>query len=271
MRKLTHTHLLLWTMSLMIFPLIGLGEFNHNEWNRLLKEHVVSIRGGQVTQVDYDGFLRSREDLRNYLADLSRVDRPQFNAWGKSEQLAFLINAYNAWTVEVVLTRYPQLESIRDIGLFPSSVWRKNIVKLFGDKHSLDDIEHKMIRGSGLYEEPRIHFALNCAAIGCPALRVEAYVGVHLDRQLEEDTELFLIDRSRNYFLNGKLYISPIFDWYREDFENGWSGIKSVSQFLSSYRKQLGLNPEAYLDLQRDNIPLKFLEYDWSLNRIVAD
>ena len=104
-------------MSLMIFPLIGLGEFNHSEWNRLLKEHVVPIKGGQVTQVDYDGFLKDREELGNYLINLSRVERLQFNSWEKSEQLAFLINAYNAWTIEIVLTRYPNLESIRDIGL----------------------------------------------------------------------------------------------------------------------------------------------------------
>ena len=94
MRKLTHTHLVLWAMSLMIFPLIGLGEFNHSEWNRLLKEHVVPIKGGQVTQVDYDGFLKDREELGNYLISLSRVERLQFNSWEKSEQLAFLINAY---------------------------------------------------------------------------------------------------------------------------------------------------------------------------------
>ena len=161
MRKLTRIHLLLWTMSLMIFPLFGLGGFNHDEWDRLLKEHVVSIKGGQVTQVDYDKFLQSRENLRNYLTDLSRVDRLQFDAWEKSDQLAFLINAYNAWTIEVVLTRYPNLESIRDIGLFPFSVWRRRVVKLFDDSYSLDDIEHEVIRGSGLIDEPRIHFALN--------------------------------------------------------------------------------------------------------------
>jgi len=271
MRKLINIHSLLWAMPLMIVPLVGFGEFNHVQWDQLLKDNVVSIRGGQVTKVDYDGFIRSREDLRNYLAGLSRVDRTQFNSWSKSDQLAFLINSYNAWTIEVVLTRYPELESIRDIGLFPFSVWRKNIVKLFGDKLSLDDIEHKMIRGSGLYEDPRIHFALNCAAIGCPALRAEAYVGTYLDRQLEEAVELFLTDKSRNYFLDGKLYISSIFDWYREDFEKGWLGISSVCQFLISYKRQLDLSSDSKFCTQKSETRLNFLEYDWSLNRIVVD
>ena len=271
MKKLTRTHLVMWTMSLMILPLTVLGEFNHYEWNRLLKEHVVSFKGWQVTQVDYDGFLKDREKLGNYLIGLSRVERLQFKSWDKSEQLAFLINAYNAWTIEIVLSRYPNLESIRDIGLFPFSVWRKRVIKLFDDSYSLDDIEHEVIRGSGLFEEPRIHFALNCAAIGCPALRPEAYVGRHLDQQLEDSTKLFLTDKSRNYFLDGGLYISSIFDWYGEDFEKGWLGINSVCQFLSLYKRQLDVSSDTKFCKQADEIPLNYLDYDWSLNRVLAD
>ena len=176
---------------MLVLPLTCLAHFNHEKWDRLLKDHVISIRDGQVTQVDYDGFLKNKGILDNYLADLSAVRHADFDSWETSEQLAFLINAYNAWTIQVVLERYPNLDSIREIGLFPFSVWRRRVVKLFGDRYSLDDVEHEMIRGSGLFEDPRIHFALNCAAVGCSALRPEAYVGARLSQQFENNTRLF--------------------------------------------------------------------------------
>ena len=233
MEVLQNTSSSFWATVLLVFPLSCFAQSNHEKWDRLLKDHVISIRDGQVTQVDYNGFLKNKRILDNYLADLSAVGRMDFDLWKKSEQLAFLINAYNAWTIQVVLARYPDLDSIREIGLFPFSVWRRRIVELFGDRYSLDELEHEMIRGAGLFEEPRIHFALNCAAVGCPALRPEAYVGSRLYKQLEDNTKLFLSDKSRNYFMDGTLYVSRIFDWYREDFEKGWLGIDSVCQFLT--------------------------------------
>ena len=154
-----------------------LNAFDHSAWDKLLKENVTVIRGGQVTQVDYDGFLHQRRELQEYLESLSKIQKADFDEWDESKQLAFLINAYNAWTIKLILTRYPKLSSIRQIGLLPISAWRKDIVELFDAKYSLDDIEHGMIRGEGNYNEPRIHFAVNCAAIGCPALRPEAFVG----------------------------------------------------------------------------------------------
>ena len=260
-----------WTVCLGIFPLICFAQFNHEKWDRLLKDHVVSIRDGQVTQVDYDGFLKDRKKLMDYLGELSAVGREDYDSWQKSEQLAFLINAYNAWTIQTVLTRYPNLESIREIGLFPFSVWRRRVVELFHDRYSLDDVEHELIRGSGLFEEPRIHFALNCAATGCPALRPEAYVGAYLYQQLEDNTKLFLTDKSRNYFFGNTLYVSRIFDWYQEDFEKGWLGIFSVCQFLESYKKQLGVSLDSNFCLQTGDIRFDYLGYDWSLNRVISD
>ncbi len=266
-----YTYLSFWTMLSTIFPLICFAQFNHEEWDRLLKDHVVSFRGGQVTQVDYDGFLKDRKKFMDYLGQLSAVQREDFDSWQKPEQLAFLINAYNAWTIQVVLTRYPDLESIREIGLFPFSVWRRRVVELFDDRYSLDELEHEMIRGSGLFEEPRIHFALNCAATGCPPLRTEAYVGARLYQQLEDNTKLFLTDKSRNFFFEDTLYVSRIFDWYQEDFEKGWLGIVSVCQFLNSYKKQLGVSVDSNFCLQTADIGLSYLDYDWSLNRVIID
>ena len=260
-----------WPAVLLVFPLTCLAQFSHEKWDQLLKDNVVSISNGQVTQVDYDGFMNNKRILDNYLGDLSAVKRADFDLWEKAEQLAFLINTYNAWTIQVVLARYPGLESIREIGLFPFSVWRRRVVELFGDRYSLDDVEHKMIRGSGLFEEPRIHFALNCAAVGCPALRPEAYVGSRLYRQLDDNTKLFLTDKSRNYFVDETLYISRIFDWYQEDFQKGWLGIDSVCQFLSSYKEELEINLDANLCFHTDDTRPNYLEYDWSLNRVTFD
>ena len=242
------------------------ANFDHAPWNALLKEHVRVIDGGQATQVNYEGMLADRDRLRIYLDQIASVKRGDFDNWQQSEQLAFLINTYNAWTVELVLTEYPDLESIREIGLFPFSAWRRNFVSLFGGQISLDDVEHGMIRDWGIYNEPRIHFAVNCAAIGCPALRAEAYVGHRLERQLEENTKLFLQDRSRNYFSEGRLYVSRIFDWYREDFEQGWLGVNSVSEFLARYANEIELTENGLSQLEQKDIRIRYLRYDWKLN-----
>lgn len=243
------------------------GQFDHNAWDNLLKTHVEKINGGQATQVNYGGMLRDRGQLRAYLDQLADISREEFDRWSHEDQLAFLINTYNACTVELILTEYPDIRTIRQIGFFPFSAWRRDIVELFGDEMSLDDVEHGMIRGWGIYNEPRIHFAVNCAAIGCPALRAEAYVGSRLEEQLEDNTKLFLMDRSRNYFENNQVYISSIFDWYEEDFEQGWQGVNSVGEFLSRYGSELGI-PQSYLGRLRQNqIPIRHLDYDWDLNR----
>lgn len=249
------------------FPSSLLAQFDHSQWDSLLKKYVLIIDGGKATQLDYDGMLTDRHALQIYLDKIATVERSEFDSWPLDDQLAFLINTYNAWTVELILTEYPDLRSIRQIGFFPFSAWRRNIVQLFGENHSLDDVEHGMIRGWGIYQEPRIHFAVNCAAIGCPALRSEAYIGERLEEQLEDNTKLFLSDSSRNYSSYGQLYVSRIFDWYAEDFESGWQGVDSVSEFLSGYAVELELS-EAVISQLRDNaIRIRFLNYDWNLNR----
>lgn len=259
------------SLILVLILLFGsnqmLNAFDHTTWDKLLRENITVINGGQVTQVDYDGFLDQRSELQEYLMNLSEIQKVDFDGWGEGTRLAFLINAYNAWTIELVLTRYPNLRSIRQIGLLPISAWRKDIVELFDTKYSLDEVEHGMIRAEGIYNEPRIHFAVNCAAIGCPALRPEAFVGEKLEEQLEESTKLFLADKTRNYSDGGKLYISSVFDWYGEDFEKGWQGINSVAQFLYLYAEELRLDEEMKEKLFTNQLELHYLKYDWNLNR----
>lgn len=259
------------SLILVLILLFGsnqmLNAFDHTAWDKLLRENITVINGGQVTQVDYDGFLHQRSELQEYLMNLSEIQKVDFDGWDEGKRLAFLINAYNAWTIELVLTRYPNLRSIRQIGLLPISAWRKDIVELFDTKYSLDEVEHGMIRAEGIYNEPRIHFAVNCAAIGCPALRPEAFVGEKLEEQLEESTKLFLADKTRNYSDGGKLYISSVFDWYGEDFEKGWQGINSVAQFLYLYAEELRLDEEMKEKLFTNQLELHYLKYDWNLNR----
>ena len=242
--------------------------FDHSGWDTLLKQYVVSLRDGQTTQVNYTGMASDHLALKQYLTSTSSVSRATFDSWSETEQLAFLINAYNAWTVELVLSGYPEIESIKDLGSFFSSPWSKRFIPLLGETRTLDDIEHSLIRGSGRYNEPRIHFAVNCASIGCPALRIESYVAEKLDEQLEDATRRFLSNREQNRLVDNTLLVSSIFKWYREDFEQGWRGMKTLSQFFAYYRQSLNINQRTVDQLSTDTIDIEFLDYDWRLNKM---
>lgn len=200
----------------------------HPAWNGLLQKNVVLVSGGNASQVRYAAFARERAALTSYLAALSAVTPGEFEGWSKTRRLAFLINAYNAFTVELILTRYPDLKSINDLGSAFSNPWRREFVPLLGSTRSLDDIEHGMIRG--VFDDPRIHAAVNCASVGCPMLRNEAFVAEKLDAQLDDSLARFLADASRNRYdaARGVLQVSRIFDWYRGDFEKGHQGIASL-------------------------------------------
>lgn len=255
-------------LTLVFLPIAALADFDHGDWDNLLREHVKERGGGVATQVDYGGMASDRSKIRTYLSKLSAVSRSDFDAWSEPAQLAFLINAYNAWTVDLILDDYPDIDSIRDIGFLLSSAWNQDVANLFGESVTLDEIEHEMIRGWGIYNEPRIHFAVNCAAIGCPALRGEAYTQERLEMQLDDSTKKFLSDRSRNYLDNGRIYISRIFDWYEEDFEQGWGGVNSVGEFLANYSAELALDTQTAQELRVGDIRIRYLRYDWGLNDI---
>ncbi len=240
----------------------------HQAWTALLQRHVVWLPGGHESRTWYAGFQRDHAALKSYLESLSAVGESDFSAWPKAQRLAFLINAYNAYTVELVLTRYPDLKSIRDLGSVFSSPWKKRFFTLLGQPRSLDDIEHGMIRAKGAYDDPRIHMAVNCASIGCPALRDEAYEEEQLDQQLEDQVQRFLSDRKRNRYSAqaGALEVSRIFDWYGDDFGRGYRGATSVKGFLAQYANLLSDDPGTQSRVREMRAPVKFLEYDWSLN-----
>lgn len=245
-------------------------DHQHTAWSALLKKHVVLLGGGKASQVRYAGFATDQASLRSYLAALSSVNAAMFDAFTKAQQMAFLINAYNAFTVELILTRYPKLESIKDLGSLLQSPWKKEFVPLLGKSMSLDGIEHGVLRARGRYDEPRIHFAVNCASIGCPALREEAFVADRLEVQLEEQTRRFMSDRSRNRWNADKqrLEISKIFDWYGEDFRLGHKGINTLAAFCARYADVLAEAPADRERIRAMTAPIAFLDYDWKLNDV---
>lgn len=238
---------------------------SHAGWNRLLGAHAQWNAAGTATSVDYAGFGRDRPELVRYLAGASSVELAQFRRWSQSEREAFLINVYNAATVELVLTRYPDLKSIKEIGGLFMSPWKLPVLPLLGRRRSLDDIEHTLLRGATDYDDPRIHFAVNCASLGCPALRPEAYLGARLDAQLDDQTRRFLRDRSRNRYdtRSAGVQVSRIFDWYDGDFDAHADG---VNAFLARYPAELGLDAEAVKRLRAGRMPVTFAAYDWRLN-----
>ena len=258
-----------WVVLVVLFcsMRVAAEPLNHQVWDELLQSHVVVLHSGRATQVDYASLAQERERLSAYLTQLGGVSQNQFDSWPKSEQLAFLINAYNAWTVELILRHYPSIESIRDLGSWFSSPWKQEFIPLLGATRSLDDIEHNLIRGSNRYNEPRIHFAVNCASIGCPALLPEAYTGTALEMQLDRATRSFLSDSTRNRLRGDELQVSKIFKWYGEDFERPWQGAHSLESFLALYQQELNLSEIDVARLLNGDIDIEFLDYDWGLNQ----
>jgi hypothetical protein len=249
----------------ILFPPVAQAAFDHShaQWDALVKRHVRFLPDGYASQTDYRGFQAERPALQRYLASLSAVPRNEYEGWSKPQQLAFLINAYNAFTVELVLTRYPDLKSIRDLGSFLRSPWKLKFFSLLGEKRHLDELEHELIRAPGVFDEPRIHMAVNCASVGCPALRDEAFVAARLDAQLEDGVVRFLSDRSRNRAGARALEVSKIFDWYGDDFAKR-SG--SVARWLAPYASRLADDRAVQQAVQQAALPVRFLDYDWALN-----
>ena len=257
----------LFAILLLLSPGLSSAAFDHShaQWDALSKNHVVWLPGGHASQVDYGGFKADRKGLKSYLDGLSAVTQSEYDGWKKPEKLAFLINAYNAYTVELILTEYPNIRSIKELGSLITSPWKKRFFSLLGKPRSLDDVEHGMIRAPGAFDEPRIHMAANCASIGCPALRSEAFVAGKLDAQLEDSVVRFLSDRSRNRFKpqNGRLEVSKIFDWYGKDFA-AKSG--SVEAWLAQYADKFADEPKHQQAIRDRKAKLEFLNYDWALN-----
>lgn len=262
---------MMFLLTLLLAPITQAFEHTHDTWSTLLQKNVSYANKPHATVVNYSGFKQQEVQLDNYLSTLSNVTYANFNTWPKDAQLAFLINAYNAWTIKFILSKWPDIESIKELGSFFSSPWKKKFIPLLGKKRSLDNIEHDLIRGSQRYGDPRIHFAVNCASIGCPALRNEAYTADRLNEQLESQTIGFLSDKTRNYLKGNSLYLTPLFKWYRDDFTDNAMGYKSVEAFIAKYRTAITQNDNQARKtlealLKKGSIDIEYTPYNWDLN-----
>ena len=252
-------------------------DHEHKAWTVLLKKHVVLVDGGKASQVRYAEFAKDRAALKAYLASLSTITQQEFDGWSKAQRMAFLINAYNAHTVEKILARHPDIQSIWDFGKVFGNPFKDRFFTLLGREFSLDAIEHETLRKPGAYDEPRVHYAVNCASIGCPMLREEAYIAARLEAQLEEQAQRFLSDGTRNRYnpASGRLEVSRIFDWFKEDWTSGYRGydgngpaIQSREQYFARFAGLLAGDPEHQRLVREQRAGIGFLEYDWRLNDI---
>jgi hypothetical protein len=251
-------------------------DHSHVAFSALLKKHVVLVEGGKTSKVNYVELGKDRDALKGYLETVSKVSEAEFNGWTKPQRMAFLINAYNGFTLELILQNYPT-KSIKDIGGTFDDRWKRKFFKLFGQDSYLNKVEHEMLRKPGAFDEPRVHFAVNCASIGCPALREEAYTADKIDKQLEEQAVRFLSDRSRNRYdtKSGKLEVSMIFKWFKEDWESGYKGfdgktpaIKTREDYFARYAKLLADAPADQQKVADGKATVSFMDYDWSINAV---
>jgi hypothetical protein len=202
--------------------------------------------------VNYAGFKAEEARLDRYLEVLGQADPESLP---RQEQFAFYINAYNAWTIKLILTGYPGLKSIKDLGGLFQSPWAKEFVRINGKTLSLDDIEHNILRPR--FKDPRVHFAINCSAKSCPPLFTEPYRGDMLDAQLTRVTADFLNGPANSRLEGNLLWVSSIFKWFTEDFNNDVVGF---------YQKYAQGDLKQKLEAGRGRIEVKYLDYDWSLN-----
>ena len=241
---------LLLLLTFIILPITSqaYAQSYADDYDGLLKDYVKPATGDGISYngVDYNSWAKDARHAKVRDAVLA-IDPDSLTS--KEEKLAYWINAYNILTIDLI-TRTGEQKSIKELGSIFKSPWDKYDWEIAGKKYTLNNIEHDTIRKMG---EPRIHFAVNCAAKSCPDLRAEAYRADKLDAQLDEQTNLTLDNDTKGFSKgNGnEVRVTKIMDWYGEDFDNG-----DVGSWLAAYRP----------DTVDAKTNVKFLKYDWSLN-----
>jgi len=243
--------ILIFILALCIFSNLAPSGWSKASVDNSLYGEILSkyVKNGVV---DYQGFKNDEALLNKYLEALENVE---VNSLSRDEQFAFYVNVYNAWTVKLILSAYPEIESIKDLGNIFKSPWEKEIVRINGRVLTLDDIEHKILRAQ--FKDPRVHFAVNCASKSCPPLISEPYEGSTLNRQLDDATRAFINDPKSNYLKGNKLYVSRIFEWFAEDFNDDVVGF-FLRYAEGDFKKEL--------EAKKDKLKIVYLSYDWSLN-----
>ena len=239
----------------------GAFDHRHEAWTAILKAHV---RGDRF---DYAALQKDRAALDRYLRSLEAVTREQHDGWTREQRYAFWIDVYNAYTVSLVAEKHP-VDSVKDIGTLWTEVWDLELVPLAhlhpeakGTKLTLNDVEHRILRP--VFRDARVHAAVNCASIGCPPLRAEAFVAEKLDAQLDEQARAWLADPARNRYdrAKGRVEVSKVFEWFEEDFVRDAG---SVQAWIARYA------PPAEAQWVRDakKLAVDHLDYSWKLNGV---
>ena len=228
---------------------------DHGAWDRLLKKHLI-VRSGRANLVRYGRFTDAdKTALAGYITKLENTPISRYN---RREQLAYWINLYNALTVKVILDHYP-VRSIRDIdispGLFADGPWGKKLLRIEGHAVSLDDIEHRILRP--IWRDPRIHYAVNCASIGCPDLFPEAVTAANSDAYLTRGAREYINDPRGATVEDGRLTVSSIYKWFREDF--GGTEAAVIAHLKRYARPGLAVSLKGVSSVSNDR-------YDWTLN-----
>ncbi len=238
------------------------ASLDYKDYETILRSYV-----NDAGLVDYLALQANAQPLEDFVAKLGAISPSSYDAWSEPDKIAFLINAYNAITLESIIKQRPLKGSIKDI----FGVWNFNKHQVAGKSLTLDNIEHDILRKD--FQEPRIHAALVCAAISCPLLRQEPYRGERLNEQLEDQVNQWLssdhglkIDRTQN-----KVAISALFKWFGEDWQAKYN---SSDKFTGSDKERAALNfISRYVSsedrdyLAAGNYQVEYLDYDWSLNR----
>lgn len=227
-------------------PLSATQSVDHTIYAELLNRYVSNGK------VNYKELKKEELRLEKYLENLSSVNPAELS---RNERFAFYINAYNAWTLKLILDHYPGIESIKDAGTLLSSPWKKKIARINGDVISLDTIEHDILRP--VFKDPRVHFAINCAALSCPPLANYPFNGRNLDQQLNTQTRKFINDSKSNFIEGEILWVSRIFKWFEKDFDN------EIIAFFEAYAED---ELKQRLNGLKERINVKYLDYNWSLN-----
>lgn len=241
---------------LLSMPL-AFGSNELKEYAQLLNQHV---KNGFV---DYAAIQKSPDTLISSIKQFESVQRNNYNVWNQNDQKAFWINAYNAAVIKMVVDYYPLKKGLSWKALaYPSNsiqqipdVWDRKVLHLLGSDKSLNDIEHKILRKQ--FRDPRIHFALVCASIGCPALRSDPYEGSKLDDQLDAQIYSFLSNSAKASYdkKSNILYLSPIFRWFEKDFAQTGGVITFTRKYWPFQKQKFSAKTK-----------IKWLDYDWSLN-----
>lgn len=260
MRKLMKKILLSLYVLSAFNPALWAESFDahYSDFNRFLSRYV---RNGLV---DYQAIQKSTNLLDQVLKELQSVRVSDYKNWNRDDQKAFWINAYNVTAIKLVADHYPVGKGLSWKALaFPSNsiqqipnVWNRPALEVFGEKVSLNHIEHEILRKE--FKEPRIHFALVCASLGCPVLRSEPYLADKLDLQLNDQIAVFLADPKKFRYNSGTdvFYLSPIFKWFKKDFEQ----VGGIRSFLKVH-----LPGEVDKSIS-EKTKIEWLDYDWSLN-----